>query len=141
MELGNLGLNVLPPPNASDITFHADFVCTPEGASELAPPGGVSDIVARKLPKMGIPDSVARQIDRAGNVKSLGFYNEFGQLYKRIDVSGKPHFIPGRGRTLPHVSEFSWNPGGSYEGWGFRTIKPRPTTYWEDLLVRYYRSW
>ena len=29
MERGGLGLNALPPPKASDITVHAEFVCTP----------------------------------------------------------------------------------------------------------------
>ena len=106
---------------------------------DLVPPGGIFGTTLRKLPMTGMPNSVMRQLDSAGNLRSLGSYDDFGRMFRRIDVSGRPHFIPGRGYTLPHATDFVWNPGGRLEGWGFRTLDPRPTTYWENFLIRTYR--
>ncbi len=59
--------------------------------------------VLSKIPYHGVPNSTIQQ----GG--STGFYDENGNLIKRRDTTGKPHFIKElNDYFLPHTHEYKW---------------------------------
>ena len=43
-----------------------------------------------------------------GSGNSIGIYDGNGNLIYRRDFAGRPHYIPGKGYTLPHTHGFLW---------------------------------
>ncbi len=86
----------------------AGVLVTVTGAQILQGVAGVgafigSLILMSKIPYHGEPNSVIQQ----GG--STGYYDENGNLIKRRDTTGKPHFIKKyNDYFLPHTHEYKW---------------------------------
>ncbi len=86
----------------------AGMLVTVTGSQILQGVAGVGAIIGSlvlmaKMPYHGEPNSVIQQ----GG--STGYYDENGNLIKRRDTTGKPHFIKKyNDYFLPHTHEYKW---------------------------------
>ena len=86
-----------------DVVVEALVIDEGENSEELSP------MMARGC------SSIYKRYDSLGNIYSVTFYNEIGQVEARIDYQGTPHFIDGEYR-LPHQHNYTYHYGPNGEG-------------------------